>query len=140
MQTAHFQCCHNYLKCIFFRKELELEVEQMCTTYYWIDIIWQHDQGITWHVGWGLLILVTTLLSFWALHLVKVRIKYLRFVTWSLHWSVTWLWGWGPFILSHHPAKFGIHRPCESGDITSLIYLMITCLMCHVTCGWVSSS
>ena len=42
--------------------------------------------------------------------------------------------------LSLHPAKFGIHRPCESGDITSLIYLMTTCLMYHVACGWVSSS
>ena len=138
MQTAHFQCCHNYLKCIFFRKELELEVEQMCTTYYWIDIIWQHDQGITWHVGWGLLILVTTLLSLWALGLVKVRIKYFWFVTWSLDQTVTWLFWWGPFILSHHPAKFGIHRPWESGDITSLICHMTTWSICYVIL-WVGS-
>ena len=41
-------------------------------------------------------------------------------------WS-TWLCGWGPFILSHHPVKFGIHRPFESGDISSEI--------CHVTRG-----
>ena len=31
------------------------------------------------------------------------------------------LYGWGPFILSHQSAKFGIYRPCESGDIASLI-------------------
>ena len=23
-----------------------------------------------------------------------------------------------PFILRHHPAKFGLHRPCESADTT----------------------
>ena len=28
-----------------------------------------------------------------------------------------WLCGWGPLILSHQPAKFGVHRPCESKDI-----------------------
>ena len=108
----------------------------MCTTYYWIDIMWWHDQGITWHVGWGLLILVTTLLNLWTLRFMKVTIKYFWFVTWSLDRYVTWLCGWGPYILSHHSPKFGIHRSCESGNITSLIYDMTTCLMCHVTCGW----
>ena len=49
----------------------------------------------------------------------------LWFVTWLRGRCVMWLCGWDPFILSHHPAKFGIHSPCESGDITSLI--------CHVT-------
>ena len=83
----------------------------------------------TWHVVWGLLILTfTTLLSLWALNLVKVKIKYFWFVTWPLDRCFTWLCGWGPFVLSHHPAKFGVHRPRESGDITSLI--------CHVTTGW----
>ena len=33
--------------------------------------------------------------------------------------------GEGPLILSHHPAKFGLHRPCECENITNLI--------CHVT-------
>ena len=111
-------------------------MEQLWTTYYGTDITWWHDQGVTWHVGWGLLILVTPLLNLWTLRLVKVTTKYFWFVTWSLDWSVTWLCGWGSFILSHHPAKFGIHRPCESGDITSLIYHMTMCLLCHVTCGW----
>ena len=63
MQTAHFQRYHNHLKSIFLRRELQLEVEQMYTTYYWIVVTWRRDQGITCHVGWGLLILVTTLLS-----------------------------------------------------------------------------
>ena len=80
----------------------------------------------TWHVAWGLLILtVTTLLSLWALDLAKMKIKYFWFVTCPLDRCFTWLCGWGLFILIHHPAKFGVHRPCESGDITSLI--------CHVT-------
>ena len=26
----------------------------------------------------------------------------------------------GLFILSHHPAKFGVHKPCECGDMTFL--------------------
>ena len=108
----------------------------MYTTYYWIVVTWWRDQGVTWHVGWGLLILVTTLLRLSALHLEKVKIKCFWFVTWPLDWSVTWLCGWGPFILSHHPAKFGIHRPCESRDITSLIYHVTTCLMYHVTFVW----
>ena len=25
-------------------------------------------------------------------------------------------------MLNHHPTKFGVHRPCESGDITFFIY------------------
>ena len=108
----------------------------MYATYYWIVVTWRRDQGITWHVGWGLLILVTILLSQSALHLVKVKMKYFWFFTWPLDRSAPWLYGWGPFILSHHPAKFGSHRPCESGDITSLIYHVTTCLMCQVTCRW----
>ena len=89
----------------------------------------------TWHVGWGLLILiVTTLLSLWVLRLVKVKIKYFWFVTWPLDSFVTWLCGWGPFIPSHHPAKFGIiHRPCKSRDIASLICHVTTQSICHVT-------
>ena len=76
------------------------------------------------------------LLSLWALCLVKVKMKYFWFVTWPLDWSVKWLSGWGPFILSHHPARFGIHRSWESGDTTSLICHVTKCLICQVTCGW----
>ena len=119
-----------------FLVELQLEVEQMYTTYYWTVVTWRRDRDVRWHVGWGLLILVTTLLSLWALRLVKVKMKYFWFVTWPLDRSVTWLCGWGPFTLSHHLAKFGIHRSCESRDITCLIYHVTTCLMCHVTSGW----
>ena len=57
--------------------------------------------------------------------LVKVEIYCFLFATWPLGQCVMWYCGWGPLILSHHPAKFGVHRPCESGNITSLI--------CHVT-------
>ena len=103
---------------------------------YWIVVTWRHDWGITWYVGWGLLIVVTTMLSLWALHLVKVKIKWFWFVTWLLDWSVTWLCGWGPFTLSHYSAKFAFHMPRESRDITSLICHVTKCLMCHVTCGW----
>ena len=74
--------------------------------------------------------------NLWALHLVKVKMKHFWFITWPLDRSVTWLCGWGPFILNHHPAKFGIHRPSESGDITALICHVTTWSMCHVTSGW----
>ena len=117
-----------------FRRELQLEVEQMYTTYYWIIVTWLRDRGVTWHVGWVILILVTTLLSLWALPLVKIKIKYFWFITWPLDRSVTWLCGWGPFILNHDPGKFGIHWPWESGDITSLICHVTTWSICHVFC------
>ena len=105
-------------------------------TTYWIVAMWRRDWGVTWYVGWGVVILVTTVLSLWALPLVKVKVKYFWFATWPLDWSVTWLCGWGPFPLSQHSVKFGFHRPWESGDITSLIYHVTTWSMCHVTCGW----
>ena len=108
----------------------------MYTTYYWTVVTWRRDRGITWHVGWGLLILVTTLLSLCVLHLVKVRMKYFWFVTWPLDRSVTWLCGWGPITLSYHSVKFVVHRPWESGDIRSLICHVTTWSMCHVTCWW----
>ena len=38
-----------------------------------------------------------------------------------------------PLILSHHPAKFGVHRPCESGDITFFICHVTSISKCHVT-------
>ena len=55
------------------------------------------------------------------------------FWTWQV---TTWLCRWGPLILSHHPAKFGVHRPCESGNITLFICHVTTILKCHVICGW----
>ena len=42
---------------------------------------------------------------------------------WLRDQCVTWLFGWVSLILSHHPAKFKIHRSCESWDIT-LIFVM----------------
>ena len=105
-------------------------------TTYWIVVTWRRDWGVTWYVGWGLLILVITLLSLQASHLVKVKVKFFWVFTWPLDRSVTWLCRWGPFTLSHHSAKFGFHRPWKRGDITSLIYYVTTCLICHVTCGW----
>ena len=128
--SVHLQCCQNHLKSTH-----QLEVEQMYTTY-WIVVTWRRDWGVTWHVGWGLLILVTTGLSLWALRLLKVKVKYFLFVTWPLDRSITWLCRWGPFTISHYSAKFGIHRAWESGDIMPLICHVTKWLMCHVTCGW----
>ena len=63
---------------------------------YWIVATWRRDRGITWHVRWGLPILVTSLLSLWPLRFVKVKIKYFWFVMWPHNQSVTWLVGWFP--------------------------------------------
>ena len=115
-----------------FRRELQLEVEQMYTTYELV-VTWRRDRGGTWHIGWSLLILVTILWSLRTLYLVKVKTKYFWFVTWTQNWSVTWLCAWISIILNHHPAKFGVHRPCESGDINFLICHVTTWSMCHVT-------
>ena len=76
---------------------------------------------------------VTTQLSLGSIGLVKVEVQRFLFVMWPQYWSVTWLCGWHPLILSHLLAKFRIHRPCESRDITFLICHVITYLMCHVT-------
>ena len=137
----------------------------MYTTYL-IIVTWRSNRGGTWHVVWGLLILVTVLLSLWISCLVELKAKYFWFVTWPHNWSVMWLCGWIPLILSHpplyesrnitfficlvttmstwlcgcgslilrhHPAKFGVHRSCESRDKTFLICHKTTWPMCHMT-------
>ena len=38
----------------------------------------------------------------------------------------------------HNPAKFGVHRPCESKDITFFICRVTTISKCHVTL-WMGS-
>ena len=110
------------MKIICLRNELQLEVEQMYTIY-WIAVTWWRDRIVTWHVGWGLLILITTLLSLLALRLMKVKIKYFWFVTWPTR-KVSRDFLGGYLIVSLYygpPAKLGVHRPCESGDITFFI-------------------
>ena len=86
-------------------------------TTYWIFLRRRCHRVGTWHVGWGLLILVTILLKLWTLCLVKIKTKNFWFVAWPHNWSVTWHCGWGSFILSHHPAKFGVHMLRENGNI-----------------------
>ena len=44
----------------------------------------------------------------------------------------------GPLILSHQSAKFGVHRPCESGNITFFICPVTLILKCHLTL-WLGS-
>ena len=56
------------------------------------------------------------------------------FVTCPLGWCVTWLCRRGPLIPSQHPAKFGVHRPCESEDITFFICHMTTKFGVHKSC------
>ena len=73
------------------------------------DIEESHD-----FVGGVLSFKVTTLLSLGYIGLVKMGILRFSFVIWPRHRRVTWLCGWGLFILSHHPAKFGVHRPCRT--------------------------
>ena len=47
--------------------------------------------------------------------------------------------GGGSLVLSHELAKFRIHRPCESADITFFICQVTTISKSHVTL-WVGSS
>ena len=81
---------------------------------------------------------VSTMLSLGSTDLVKVEIYCFLFVTWSLDRCVAWLCGWGPLALSHYPAKFGVHRPCESEDTTFFICHVTMILKCHITL-WVGS-
>ena len=39
----------------------------------------------------------------------------------------------GFLILSHQPAKLGVHRSCEGGDLTSFIRHVTTISKCHAT-------
>ena len=68
-----------------------------------------------------------------AMGLVNVEIKRSWFVMWSRGRCVTWLCRWDAIILSHYPAKFGTHRPWESGNITFLICNVTAISKCHVT-------
>ena len=72
-----------------FRKELSLQVDEMCSAY-WIVATCGHNRGVTWNAGLSLLILATTLLRLQSSCLVKVKIKYFWFLTWRRGRSVTW--------------------------------------------------
>ena len=67
-----------------------------------------------------------------AMGCVDEKIQQIWFVTWSRNQCVTWLCDWGSLILSHHTAKFGVHR-------TFFICHKIAILKCHLT-FWVGSS
>ena len=73
-----------------------------------------------------------------SIGLVKVEIKRFWFFTWPRNQCVMWFCRWCPFILSYYPAKFGVHRPCESVNITFFICQVITILKCLVIL-WVES-
>ena len=73
--------------------------------------------------------------------LVNVEIKCFWLNTWPRDRCAMWLCRWGTLILSL-PAEFGVHRPCENGNITFFIcHLMhrpcdsgdIKFLICHMT-------
>ena len=98
---------------------------QLYTTN-WVVVAWRRNQG---HL---LILTVITLLSLWALNRVKVKIKYFWFVTWSRDRYLAWLCGGCLFILSQQSAKFGIHRPCESGGIIPLMCHLVTWFVCRV--------
>ena len=80
----------------------------------------------------------TTLQSLGSAGIVKVEIYCFWFVTWPRDRCVTWFCRWDPIILSHYPAKFGVHRPRESGDITFFICHVTVISKCHMTL-WVGS-
>ena len=80
----------------------------------------------------------TTLQCLGSVGLVKVEIQRFLFVTWPRGRCFTWLCRWDSIILSHYPGKFGVHRPCESGDITFFICHVTAISKCHVTL-WVGS-
>ena len=68
--------------------------------------------------------------------LVNVEIKRFWYDTWPRDQCVMWLCRWGPLILSHYPAKFGVHRPCESGNIMFLFVTWPRYGSFTWICGW----
>ena len=104
-----------------------------------VEEIW-HFQIVMWLQNWNVTCFfethscwVSTLLSLGSTGLVKVEIYRVLFVMWPLGRCVMWLPGWDPLIRSHHSAKFGVHRPCKSEDITFFICHVTMILKCHVT-------
>ena len=69
----------------------------------------------------------STLQSFGSRGLCQCRDKTFWLDTWPRDPCVTWL------CRCHHPAKFGVHRPCEKGSKTFFICQVTTILKCHVT-------
>ena len=55
------------------------------------------------------------LLTYRKIHCMKVEMKRFLFVKWPPCRSAMWLCGCGLLILSHHPPRFGVHRPCKNG-------------------------
>ena len=82
--------------------------------HFWI-VTWLLDRNATWPYEWAPSHWVITLPSFGGHGPHECQdITFLigRMTTW---WIVMWLWGWGFLILTHYPAKFGVHRPYGSG-------------------------
>ena len=99
-----------------FRRELQLEVEQMYTTY-WIVVTWRRDWGVIWHVGSSLLILVTTAMFVGLAPCEsKSGIFLICYVTtWSICYMTLWV---GPI----HPVT------TSSVQVTTLLSLGSICL------------
>ena len=110
----------------------------------WLSILfWQRRIEISWYLNYLISFsanlyrnnhrITSILLSLGSIGVDKVEIYRLSFVKWPRGLYATWLYEWDSLTVSHHPAKFGVHRPCESGDITSLICHVTTQSMYHVT-------
>ena len=111
IQGIHFQCDIIIWNLFAFRRELQLEVEQMYVTY-WIDVTWWRDRGITWRIGWGLLI--STLLSLCDLRLIfDLSHEHTIEVSRALV-------GGGPLILYCHPAKFVEFYGIENSGVCNI--------------------
>ena len=94
----------------------------------------RHNLSVT----WGPSSWISTVPSFGDHEPVNMEAKHFWFFTRPRNRCVTWLCRWGFHVVSYHSAKFGVHRPCESGDITFLICHVTTISNCHVT-FWVGS-
>ena len=105
---------------LFFHLTIQLK----CHVTFWV---WSPHRQLVPYQGLG------------AIGLVNVEIKRFWFVTRPCDQCVTWLCGWSSLILSHHPAQFGVHRPCESGDTMFFTCRITTILMFHVTL-WLGST
>ena len=87
--------------------------------------LWKYDGFDFWRdptievlFGWEPSSWFSTLPSFGGHGLCECGDKTFWLDTLPCDWCVTWLCRWSPLILSNHPAKLGVHRPCESKNIT----------------------
>ena len=88
------------------------------------NLMWPHDQRVTWHYWWNLFIISHHPAKLVATDVVQEKIFRFYFVTWP-HVTKWPHYRWFYLVISDFPAKFRDHTSFRKGDVKLSI--------CHVT-------